>query len=148
MISEKIEQELIDALKAKETERVDTLRLLKAAFQNAEIAAGKPLDEAAQIAIVRSQIKQRDEAAVQYEKAGRNELSKAEKSQAKILSAYLPAQPSNEALTTHVEEAISAIGAAGPQDMGKVMGVLKQKLDPTTDMGAVAAIVGEKLANK
>jgi uncharacterized protein YqeY len=148
MISEQIEKELIDALKAKETERVDTLRLLKAAFQNALIAAGKPLDEAAETAIVRTQIKQRDEAAVQYEKAGRDELSKAEKSQAKILGAYLPEQPSNEALMTHVEGAISATGATGPHDMGKVMGALKQKLDPTTDMGAVAKLVGEKLAPK
>ena len=148
MISQQIEQELIDALKAKETERVDTLRLLKAAFQNAGIAASKPLDEAAEIAIVRTQIKQRDEAAVQYEKAGRDELARAEKSQAKILRAYLPEQPSNEALMTQVEEAISATGAAGPQDMGKVMGTLKQKLDPTTDMGAVAKLVGEKLASK
>ncbi len=148
MISSQIEKELVGALKAKDTERVDTLRLLKAAFQNAEIAAGKPLDEAAEITIVRTQIKQRYEAAVHYEKAGRGALAKAEESQAKILDAYLPAQPSNEALTSHVEEAISVTGASGPHDMGKVMGALKQKLDPTTDMGAVAKLVGEKLANK
>lgn len=148
MLQEQIEEDFKTALKAHDTLRLDTLRLVKAAIQNAQIQQGKPLDEAGLVGLVRSQLKQRAESAEAFIKAGRAELAQKERAQAELLEKYLPSQPSDEALTKAVADAIQSIGAQSIQDMGKVMAALRQTLDPSVDMGKVSQLVKAALTEQ
>jgi uncharacterized protein YqeY len=90
-------------------------------------------------------LKQRRESIAQYEKAGRNDLADAEKAEIAVLSGYLPQQLSEPEVQKEIESAIAAAGAAGPKDMGKVMGLLKSRLAGRTDMGKLSGLVKAKL---
>lgn len=146
MIKDRITQELKEALKAGDAVRVSTLRLLSNALHNEEIAKQKELTEEEEIGVVRRQLKQREEAADAYKKGGRPESAEKEKQEAEILKEFLPAQMSGEELDRSVEEIIAQVGAAGPQDFGKVMGAVVARVKGRADGKVVAEIVRQKLS--
>ncbi|NWG38534.1 MAG: GatB/YqeY domain-containing protein [Hydrogenophilaceae bacterium] len=140
-----IQEDIKSAMKAKEAFRLATLRLLSAAMKQKEVDERVDLDDAAVLAIIEKLIKQRKDSISQFEKAGRQDLVDAEKNELAILSAYLPAQMSEAEIATAIDAAMASTGAAGPKDMGKLMGVLKPQLAGKADMGKVSALVKARL---
>ncbi len=140
-----IQEDIKSAMKAKEAFRLATLRLLSAAMKQKEVDERVELDDAAVLAIIEKLIKQRKDSISQFEKAGRKDLVDAEKSELDILAAYLPAQMSDTEITAAIDAAIASTGAAGPKDMGKLMGMLKPQLAGKADMGKVSALVKARL---
>jgi uncharacterized protein YqeY len=140
-----IQEDIKTAMKAKEAFRLATLRLLSAAMKQKEVDERVELDDAAVLAIIEKLIKQRKDSISQFEKAGRQDLVDAEKNELDILVAYLPAQMGDAEIATAIDAAIASTGAAGPKDMGKLMGVLKPQLAGKADMGKVSALVKAKL---
>ena len=126
------------AMKARETERLNAIRLLMAAIKQKEVDERITLDDAAVAAVIDKMIKQRRDSINQYEKAGREDLAAAERAEIDVLSPYQPAQLSAEEVDAAVKAAIAQTGAAGPADMGKVMGILKPQLAGKTDLAAVS----------
>ncbi|KIG08594.1 MULTISPECIES: GatB/YqeY domain-containing protein [Caballeronia] len=145
-LKDQINDDMKTAMRARETERLGTIRLLLAAIKQREVDDRVTLDDAAVTAVVDKMIKQRKDSISQFESAGRTDLADKEKAELAILSAYMPEQLSADAIAAEVQAAIAATGAAGPQDMGKVMGVLKPKLAGKADMTAVSAQVKTALA--
>jgi len=133
-------------MRAKESARLSTIRLLLAAIKQREVDERIELDDTAVVAVIEKMIKQRRESIIQYEKASRADLADAEQAEVHILSAYLPAQMSDAEIQKEIDSVISATGAAGAKDMGKVMGALKAKLAGKADMGKVSALVKAKLS--
>ncbi|MDR5739168.1 MULTISPECIES: GatB/YqeY domain-containing protein [unclassified Caballeronia] len=140
-LKDQINDDMKTAMRARETERLGTIRLLLAAIKQREVDDRVTLDDAAVTAVVDKMIKQRKDSISQFESAGRTDLADKEKAELAILSAYMPEQLSADAIAAEIQAAIAATGAAGPQDMGKVMGVLKPKLAGKADMTAVSAQV-------
>ncbi len=141
----RILDDIKSAMKAKETLRLNTLRLLSAALKQKEVDERVELDDAAVLTIVEKLIKQRKDSISQFEKAGRQDLVEAESAELSILSAYLPAQMSDAEIAAAIDTAIASTGAASAKDMGKVIGVLKPQLAGKADMGKVSALVKAKL---
>lgn len=133
-------------MRAKDSARLSAIRLLLAAVKQREVDERIELDDAAVISVVEKMIKQRRESIAQFEKASRTDLADAEKAEVQVLSAYLPAQMSDAEIQKEVDSVISATGAAGAKDMGKVMGQLKSRLAGKADMGRVSALVKARLA--
>jgi hypothetical protein len=140
-----IQEDIKAAMKAKETVRLGTLRLLSAAIKQKEVDERVEVDDAAVLTIVEKLIKQRKDSISQFEKAGRQDLVDAETAELAVLTAYLPAQLSDAEIAAAIDAAIASTGAAGPKDMGKLMGVLKPQLAGKADMGKVSALVKTKL---
>src|SRR5215210_9177377 len=109
-------------MKKRDRPRVGALRMLGAALKNAEIEAGRPLTEQEEQTILRRQLKQREESAEAFRKAGREERAESESAEAEIVREYLPEPLSTEELEQIVDEAVREIGATGMKDMGAVMG--------------------------
>ena len=141
-----IKTDTIAAMKARETTKLETLRLLSADIQRREVDGQTELDDAAILAVIEKACKQRRESIAQFEQAARTDLVEKEQAELAILSTYLPAQMSDEDIITAVTAAIANTGATGPQDMGKVMGTLKAQLAGQADMGRVSAIIKQQLA--
>lgn len=139
-------EDIKQAMKAREQAKLATLRMLSAAIKQKEVDERVDLDDAAVLAIIEKQIKQRNEAAVQFEQGGRPDSAAAEKAEAALLAAYLPAQLSDDEILVVVREVVSAVGASGPQDMGKVMGQAKPRLAGKADMGKVSALIKQTLS--
>ena len=133
-------------MRAKDSARLSTLRLLTAAIKQREVDERIELDDAAVLAVIDKMIKQRRESITQFEKGGRADLADAEKAEVQVLSAYLPAQMSDAEIQKEIDAVVSATGASGAKDMGKVMGILKPKLAGVADMGKVSALVKAKLS--
>ena len=133
-------------MRAKDSARLSTLRLLNAAIKQREVDERIELDDAAVVAVIEKMIKQRRESIVQFEKGGRADLADAEKAEVQLLSAYLPAQMGGAEIQKEIDAVIAATGASGAKDMGKVMGALKGKLAGKADMGKVSALVKARLA--
>ncbi len=140
-----IQEDIKAAMKSRESFRLATLRLLSAAIKQKEVDERVEPDDAAVLAIVEKLIKQRKDSISQFEKGGRQDLADAEKAEVEVLSAYLPAQLSEAEIDAAIDDAIASTGAAGPKDMGKLMGVLKPQLAGRADMGKVSALVKAKL---
>ncbi len=133
-------------MRAKDSARLSTLRLLTAAIKQREVDERIELDDAAVVSVVEKMIKQRRESITQFEKGGRADLADAEKAEVQVLSGYLPAQMGDAEVQKVVDAVISETGAAGPKDMGKVMAALKPRLAGKADMGKVSALVKNKLS--
>jgi hypothetical protein len=142
----RINDDMKAAMRARETERLGTIRLLLAAIKQREVDDRVELDDAAVTAVVDKMIKQRKDSIAQFETAGRTDLVDKEKAELDVLSAYMPEQLSDAEIAAEVQAAVTQVGAAGPQDMGKVMGVLKPKLPGKADMTAVSAQVKAALS--
>ena len=145
-LRERVNEDVKAAMKAREAERLGTLRLLTAAMKQREVDERITLDDAGVVAVIEKMLKQRKDSIAQYEKAGRQDLADAEKREMAILQAYLPQQLSEDEVAAIVAEAVAATGAAAPSDMGKVMAIVKPKLAGRADMGRVSALVKAKLA--
>ncbi|AET91715.1 GatB/YqeY domain-containing protein [Caballeronia cordobensis] len=145
-LKDQINDDMKTAMRAKETERLGTIRLLLAAIKQREVDDRVTLDDAAITGVIDKMIKQRKDSISQFEAAGRTDLADKEKAELAVLAAYMPEQLSADAIAAEVQAAVAATGAAGPQDMGKVMGVLKPKLAGKADMTAVSAQVKAALA--
>jgi uncharacterized protein YqeY len=145
-LKDQINDDMKTAMRARETERLGTIRLLLAAIKQREVDDRVMLDDAGVTAVVDKMIKQRKDSISQFEAAGRTDLADKEKAELAVLSGYMPEQLSVDAIAAEVQAAVAATGAAGPQDMGKVMGVLKPKLAGKADMTAVSAQVKAALS--
>ncbi|MCG7866742.1 MAG: GatB/YqeY domain-containing protein [Candidatus Thiodiazotropha taylori] len=146
MLKQRIQDDVKAAMKAKDKERLGTLRLITAAIKQREVDERAELDDSQVLAILDKMIKQRRDSVEQYESAGRQELADQEKSEIAIIEEYLPAGLSDEEVAGMIESAIQEVGAAGMQDMGKVMGKLKPQMQGRADMGKVSGLVKQKLA--
>ncbi|MEW8499645.1 MAG: glutamyl-tRNA amidotransferase [gamma proteobacterium symbiont of Stewartia floridana] len=146
MLKQRIQDDVKAAMKAKDKERLGTLRLITAAIKQREVDERTELDDSQVLAILDKMIKQRRDSVEQYESAGRQELADQEKSEIAIIEEYLPAGLSDEEVASMIESAIQEVGAAGMQDMGKVMGKLKPQMQGRADMGKVSGLVKQKLA--
>lgn len=133
------------AMRAKETARLGTLRLLLAALKQKEVDERVVLTDAHVLSIIEKMLKQRRESIAQYEKAARQDLADVEKAEIAVLSTYLPQQMSEAEVAEAIAGAVRESGAAGPKDMGKVMSLLKSRLAGRTDMGKLSALVKAKL---
>ena len=140
-LKDQITNDMKSAMKARETERLAAIRLLLAAIKQREVDERITLDDAAVVAVVDKLIKQRRDSINQYEQAGRDDLAAAERAEIDVLSPYLPAQMSADEVAAAVKAAIAQTGAAGPADIGKVMGILKPQLAGKTDLAAVSQLV-------
>ena len=137
-LKDRITEDMKSAMKARETERLAAIRLLLAAIKQREVDERITLDDAAVAAVVDKLIKQRRDCLSQYEQAGREDLAAIERAEIDVLTPYLPAQMSADEVAAAIKAAIAQTGAAGPADMGKVMGVLKPQLAGKTDLSAVS----------
>ena len=145
-LKDQVTDDMKAAMRAKDSERLATIRLLIAEIKRKEVDERVEVDDAQVVAIVEKMIKQRKDSITQFENGGRQDLADKEKAELTILSAYMPAGLSDEEVAAEVAVAVAASGAAGPQDMGKVMGILKPKLAGRADMTAVSAQVKKALA--
>ncbi|GGX83081.1 MULTISPECIES: GatB/YqeY domain-containing protein [Vogesella] len=142
----RIQDDMKSAMKARETERLAAIRLLMAAIKQKEVDERIELDDTAITAVVDKMLKQRRDSISQYEAAQRQDLADKEKAEMAVLMAYLPQQLSEAEIDTMIEGAILSSGAAGMQDMGKVMALLKPHMAGRADMAAVSARIKAKLA--
>ncbi len=140
-LKEKITEDMKAAMRAKESEKLATIRLLTAAIKQREVDERIELSDEQVLAVLEKMLKQRKDSITQFEAGGRQDLADIEKAEITVLSAYMPAQLSDADVQAEVQAAVVQVGAAGPQDMGKVMGVLKNKLAGRADMTAVSAMV-------
>ena len=145
-LKERITEDMKSAMRAGETGKRDAIRLLLAAIKQKEVDERIALDDAAVVAVIDKMLKQRRDSITQYEAAGRQDLADAEKFEAELLTAYMPAGLSAEEVAAVVASAVAETGAAGPGDMGKVMAVLKPKLAGRADMSEVSKLVRAALA--
>ena len=145
-LKERITDDMKAAMRAKDSERLGTIRLLTAAMKQKEVDERVELDDIAVIGIVDKMLKQRKDSIEAFEKAGRQDLVDKEKAEATVLQAYLPARLSAAEVQAEVKAIVAELGAAGPADMGKVMGAAKQRLAGKADMGQVSAAVKAALA--
>jgi uncharacterized protein len=140
-LKERITEDMKAAMRAKDTERLGTIRLLTAAMKQKEVDERIELDDAAVVGIVDKLIKQRKDSIDAFQKAGRQDLADKEAAEVQVLQAYLPARLSSDEIAAEVRAIVAELGAKGPGDMGKVMGAAKQRLAGKAEMGQVSAAV-------
>jgi uncharacterized protein YqeY len=145
-LKDQITEDMKTAMRAKDSERLGTIRLLLAALKQKEVDERVVLDDAAVIAIVDKLIKQRKDSLEAFTKAERKDLADKEAAELVVLQAYLPARLSADEVAAAVKAIVAELGASGPGDMGKVMGAVKAKLAGKADMGQVSAAVKAALA--
>ena len=146
LLRDRVNEDVKAAMKAREAERLGTLRLLTAAMKQREVDERIVLDDAGVVAVIEKMLKQRRDSVAQYEQAGRQDLADAEKREMAILGAYLPQQLAEAEIAAIVAEAVAAAGAKAPSDMGKVMAIVRPKVAGRADMGRVSALVKASLA--
>ena len=144
-LQDTIQSDLADAMRAKDEVRKSTLRMLTAAVKNAQIEARKELDDAAILAVIQKQVKQRRESVVEFKKGNREDLASHEEAEIAILGAYLPAQVSREEIVEAARKVIAETGAAGPKEMGKVMPLLSKQFGASADGRTISEVVKELL---
>jgi uncharacterized protein len=145
-LKDQITEDMKAAMRAKDSERLGTIRLLLAAAKQKEVDERVVLDDTAMIAIVDKLLKQRKDSITAFTQANRMDLADKEAAEVKVLEAYLPQRLSADEVLTAVKAIVAALGASGPGDMGKVMGAVKTKLAGKADMGQVSAAVKAALA--
>ncbi|AVO34406.1 GatB/YqeY domain-containing protein [Ottowia oryzae] len=145
-LKDQITEDMKTAMRAKDTERLGTIRLLQAAIKQKEVDERVTLDDTAVIAIVDKLIKQRKDSIAAFTQAARQDLADKEASEITVLQAYLPARLSADEVAAEVKALVAELGATGAGDMGKVMGAAKSRLAGKADMGAVSAAVKAALA--
>ena len=143
----RITDDMKTAMRARDTARLGTVRLLLAAIKQKEIDERIELDDAAVSSIVEKLIKQRKDSISQFQAAGRDDLVAVEQAELAVLQAYLPEQLSASEVESAVTAAIAESGASSAKDMGKVMGLLKSRLAGRADMGQVSALIKARLAS-
>ncbi|NHZ38924.1 GatB/YqeY domain-containing protein [Massilia aquatica] len=145
-LKEQITDDMKAAMRAKEADKLKTIRLILNDIKRREVDERIELDDEQTLVIIEKMIKQRKDSISQFESGNRQDLADIEKAELAILVAYMPAGLSEAEIAAEVAAAVTASGAAGPQDMGKVMGLLKAKLPKGTDMSAVSGLIKKALA--
>jgi uncharacterized protein YqeY len=145
-LKDRINDDMKAAMRAKEADRLGTIRLLNAAIKQREVDERIQLDDTAVVAVIDKLIKQRKDSIEAFRKANRQDLADKEAAEVAVLTAYLPARLSPEEIEAEVKAIVAEAGAKGPGDMGKVMGAVKQRLAGKADMGQVSAAVKKALA--
>ena len=144
-LREQLNEDIKTAMKAREQDKLNALRLLLSEVKRKEVDERITLDDAGVIGVVEKMLKQRKDSISQFEKAARQDLVDKEKFEVGVLEAYLPQQLSQAEIEAIVGEAVAATGAKSAADMGKVMGIVKPKLAGRADMGKVSGLVKAKL---
>jgi uncharacterized protein YqeY len=145
-LKEQITEDMKTAMRAKDAERLGTIRLLLAAMKQKEVDERIELDDVMVVAIVDKLVKQRKDSVTAFTEGGRQDLADKEASEIKVLEAYLPKRMSAEEVAVEVKAIVAELGASGPGDMGKVMGAVKTRLAGKADMGQVSAAVKAALS--
>jgi uncharacterized protein YqeY len=145
-LQQRIETAMREAMLARDIRRVGTLRMAMAAFQNRRIELGRDLTDEDVVDVLNKQMKQRRESIEHFKAAGRDGMVKVEEEESAIISEFLPQALSEDELAGLVRAAIAETGAAGPTDMGRVMGALAPKTRGRADGKAVAEMVRQQLA--
>jgi len=145
-LKQQITEDMKTAMRAKDTARLGAIRLLLAAMKQREVDERIELSDADVIAIIDKMIKQRRDSISQFEAASRQELADAEKFEISVLQTYMPQAMSEAEVAAAVEDAVASSGARTPQEMGKVIALLKPKLAGRADMGKVSALVKARLS--
>ena len=134
-----------DAMKAKDKERLKPIRMVLAAIKQREIDEQITLDDAGITSVIVKLVKQRRDSYTQYKDAGRDDLADIEANEITALEAFLPQQLSEEEIIALIDAAITDTNAAGMQDMGKVMGIIKSKAEGRADMGKISGLIKQRL---
>ena len=145
-LKDQITEDMKTAMRAKDSERLGTIRLLMASMKQKEVDERVELDDAAIVAIVDKLIKQRKDSVTAFTQANRMDLADKETAELAVLETYLPQRMGAEEITAAVQAIVASLGAKGPGDMGKVMGAVKAQLAGKADMGLVSAAVKAALA--
>ena len=145
-LKEKLSEDMKAAMRAKDAERLSTIRLLLAACKQKEVDERVELDDAMVVGLVDKLIKQRKDSVTAFEQAGRTDLAAKEAAEITVLQAYLPARLGADEIAAEVARIVTEVGATGPGDMGKVMGAVKAQLAGKADMGLVSAAVKAALS--
>jgi uncharacterized protein YqeY len=141
----RIKASMKEAMKAREKERLATIRLIQAEFKRVEVDERIEIDDARALVIMDKMVKQRRDSISQFEAAGRDELAAIERAEITVIQEFLPQQLSAGEIVAIIDEALSGIDATGMSAMGPLMGVIKPKLQGRADMGAVSKLVKAKL---
>ena len=144
-LKERITEDMKSAMRAKESERLATIRMIQAAIKQIEVDERITLDDARVLSVLEKMIKSRKEAIVQFQSGGRADLVEKEQKEIALLQAYLPTQLSDAELEAIIAAAIAETGATSIKDMGKVMAIVKSKAQGRADMGAVGGKIKAKL---
>jgi uncharacterized protein YqeY len=145
-LKDRITEDMKSAMRAKEADRLSTIRMLLAACKQREVDERIVLDDTAVIGIVDKLIKQRKDSIAAFTQAGRTDLVDKESAEVRVLEAYLPQRLSAQEIQDAVKALVAELGAAGPGDMGRVMAAAKARLAGNADMGLVSAAVKQALA--
>lgn len=145
-LKDQITDDMKAAMRAKDSERLGTIRLLTAAIKQKEVDERVELDDAAVVAVLDKMVKQRKDSITAFEQGGRADLAAKEAAELAVLQAYLPQRLSADEVAAEVRAIVAELGASGPGDMGKVMGMVKTRLAGKADMGQVSAAVKAALA--
>jgi uncharacterized protein len=145
MLKSRIQDDMKTAMKAGDKTRLGVIRLMLAAIKQREIDERIELDDAQTLAVLDKMVKQRRDSITQYENAKREDLAEVERFEVEVIQGYLPAALSEAEIAALVEDAITVSGAAAMSDMGKVMNVLRPQIQGRADMGAVSALVKQRL---
>lgn len=140
-LKEQLSTDLKASMRGGDDQRKQTIRLAMASIHNAEIAAGRELDDAGVTEVVRREVKQRRDSIDEYQRAGRGDLAERENAELEILRAYLPQQLGRDEIAAAAREVIGEVGASGPRDKGKVMGPLLKRLAGRADGRDVNEVV-------
>ncbi len=146
-LRQRITDDMKAAMRAKDTARLSAIRLLLAAIKQREVDERIELSDADIVTIIEKMNKQRRDSISQYEAAARHDLADIEKFEMSVLAEYMPKQMGEAEVAAAVNDAVAAVGATGPQDMGKVMGYIKPKLAGVADMGRVSALIKARLSS-
>ena len=146
-LKEQITEDMKTAMRAKDSERLATIRLLLAAMKQKEVDERVELDDAMVVAIVDKMVKQRKDSIAAFTTGGRADLADKEAAEIKVLEVYLPQRMSADETVAAVKAIVAELGASGPGDMGKVMGAVKTRLAGKAEMGQVSAAVKAALAS-
>ena len=144
-LKQRINDDVKSAMRGKDKERLLTLRMIVAAIKQKEVDERIQLDDSGVLAVLEKKAKQHRDSITQFQNAGRNDLADKEKRELSIVLSYLPTQLSDEEIGQLIKEAIQESGASSIRDMGKVMGILKPKVQGCADMGKVSSLVKELL---
>ena len=145
-LKQRITDDMKSCMREGDKERLGTIRLALSAIKQQEVDSRSTLEDADILAILDKMAKQRRESIEQFEKAGRDDLASKEKDELKVIKTYLPSQLSEEEVASIIDEAIQTTGAQTMRDMGKIMGIIKPKMQGRADMSAVSALIKSRLS--
>jgi len=143
---DQLESDLAEAMKLRDEVRTTTLRLLKSALKNYQIELGHDLTMQEALSVLQKEAKKHQDSIKQYEDAKREDLANEEKAELDVIEGYLPEQMSQEQVEKAVDSAIAELGATGPADMGKVIGLVRQKTEGQADGSMIAQLAKQKLS--